>query len=99
MIVFVASLAQKARPPSAKRPSKSMLCHHRSGGDELKLQRCVAASPERERGNESGRNGDHAPDGVGCVRDGDDLARGFFHRIAEHVNLDVWGSSKIKTRG
>jgi len=76
-----------------------MLRHHRSGGDELKLQRCVAANPERERGNESGQNGDHAPDGMGCVCDGDDIARGFFHRIPEHVNLDVWGSSKIKTRG
>jgi hypothetical protein len=32
-----------------------------SGGDELKLQRCAAADAEREWGNESGQNREHAP--------------------------------------
>jgi hypothetical protein len=32
-----------------------------SQGDELKLQRCAAADAEREQGNESGQNRDHAP--------------------------------------
>ena len=32
-----------------------------SQGDELKLQRCAAAEAEREQGNESGQNRDHAP--------------------------------------
>jgi hypothetical protein len=30
-------------------------------GDELKLQRCAAADAEREQGNQSGQNRDHAP--------------------------------------
>jgi hypothetical protein len=30
-------------------------------GDELELQRSMAADPEREQGNESGQNRDHAP--------------------------------------
>ena len=32
-----------------------------SQGDELELQRCAAADAEREQGNESGQNRDHAP--------------------------------------
>src|SRR5215471_13755028 len=32
-----------------------------SQGDELKLQRCAAADAEREQGDESGQNRDHAP--------------------------------------
>ena len=38
-----------------------------SQGDELKLQRCAAADAEREQGNESGQNRDHAPDGKAAV--------------------------------
>jgi hypothetical protein len=29
--------------------------------DELELERCSAANTEREQGNESGKNRDHAP--------------------------------------
>jgi hypothetical protein len=32
-----------------------------SQGDELRFQRCAAADPEREQGNESGQNRDYAP--------------------------------------
>ena len=34
-----------------------------SQGDELKLQRCATADAEREQGNQSGQNRDHAPRG------------------------------------
>jgi hypothetical protein len=36
-------------------------------GDELELQRSMAADPEREQGNESGQNRDHAPDAMVVV--------------------------------
>ena len=38
-------------------------------GDELKLQRCAAVNTEREQGNESGQNRDHAPDCMAGVQE------------------------------
>ena len=33
-------------------------------GDEFELQRCAAASPEREQGAEGGQKREHADDGM-----------------------------------
>jgi hypothetical protein len=39
-----------------------------SQGDEFKLQGVAAANAERERGNEGGKNCDHAHDGMALTR-------------------------------
>jgi hypothetical protein len=39
-----------------------------SQGDEFKLQGGAASNTEREQGNEGGKNGDHAHDGMAVAR-------------------------------
>ena len=39
-----------------------------SQGDEFKLQGGAAANTEREQGNEGGKNGDHAHNGMAVAR-------------------------------
>src|ERR1035437_6282461 len=42
--------------------------HLMSQGDEFKLQGGAASNTEREQGNEGGKNGDHAHDGMAVAR-------------------------------
>ena len=42
--------------------------HLMSQGDEFKLQGGAAANTEREQGNEGGKNGDHAHNGMAVAR-------------------------------
>jgi hypothetical protein len=43
--------------------------HLMSQGDEFKLQGSAAANTEREQGNESGKNGNHAHNGMAVARE------------------------------
>ena len=63
--------------PRAARALPTQNSHLVSQSNELELQRCTAAHPEREQGSDSGQKGDHADDGMGTAQETLHLVGGF----------------------